>query len=164
MIAVIARRLGGSRDQAFFAALLATGSTALLYMARHLTSYDLALMFGLIGVCVAVRRPSTSMSSVLTGIWAVATFLAYAGAWSLAAAACAIHVLDAISLRDGIRRATLMMLGMTTVVTAMIIGYRWAGISWVDSLRAFAGTITQGDFSEGWWLPFAISGRRSTCC
>jgi hypothetical protein len=155
LIAVIARRLGGSRDQAFFAALLATGSTALLYMARHLTSYDLALMFGLIGVCVAVRRPSTSMSTVLTGIWAVATFLAYAGAWSLAAAACAIHVLDAISLRDGIRRATLMTLGMTTVVTAMIIGYRWAGISWVDSLRAFAGTITQGDFSEGWWLPFA---------
>lgn len=155
LIAVIARRLGGSRDQSFFAALLATGSTALLYMARHLTSYDLALMFGLIGVCIAVRRPSTATSSMLTGIWAIATFLAYAGAWSLAAAACAIHVLDAVSLRDGIRRTMLMALGGIGVVAVMIVGYRWVGLSWLDGLRAFAGTIKQGEFSEGWWLPFA---------
>ena len=155
MIAVIARRLGGSRDQAFFAALLATGSTALLYMARHLTSYDLALMFGMFGVFVAVRRPSTMTASVLTGVWAAATFLAYAGAWSLAGAACAIHVLDAGSLRDGIRRTALVAVGGVIVLGVMIIGYGWAGISWLDGLRAFAGTIKQGDFSEGWWLPVA---------
>jgi hypothetical protein len=36
-----------------------------------------------------------------------------------------------------------------------MVAYAAAGMSWVQQLRVFAGAITQGDFSEGWYLPFA---------
>jgi hypothetical protein len=155
LTAAIARRLGATRDESFLAASLAAGSTALLYMSRHLTGYDLALMCGLFAVFAGVRRPGSRLGSVLTGLWAVAAFLAYAGAWPLAAAACAIHVTDAPNRRDAVRRAVLAGAGMALAAGVMMLGYAAAGSSWLQQLRAFAGLITQGEFSEGWSLPFA---------
>src|SRR4051812_243392 len=155
LLAAIARRLGASRDEQFLAALLGAGSIVLFYMSRHLLSYDLALMLGLFGMYVGVRRPLAPFASVLTGLWSVAAFFAYAGAWPLAGAVCAIHVLDAPTVRDAIRRALLVAAGVAPIVVAMMLGYEAAGLSWVDLLRGFAGTITQGEFAEGWVLPFA---------
>jgi hypothetical protein len=123
-------------------------------MSRHLTGYDLALMFGLLAVFVGVRRPGSPSASVLTGVWSVAAFLAYAGAWPLAGAACAIHLADGVDGRDALRRGAFALAGVAIVAAAMMLTYRALGISWIEQLGAFAGLITQGDFSEGWALPF----------
>lgn len=155
LVAAIARRLDATRDEAFVATLLTAASTALLYWSRHLMGYDLALMCGLLGIFVGVRGTGTALRSVATGVWAVSAFLAYAGAWPLAAAACAIHVTDANNLRQAIRRATFASAGIASVVAATVIGFRMAGISWIGALKTFARTVTQGDYAEGWRLPFA---------
>jgi len=112
-------------------------------------------MCGLLGVLVGVRRPAAASSSVLAGVLAMATFLAYAGAWPLAGAVCLIHVIDATSTRDAVRRGVLTLAGVVVVAATMVLAYRVAGESWVGRLRAFSSTITQGEFSEGWSLPFA---------
>ena len=148
----------------FFAALFATASTSLLYMARHLTGYDLALMFGLLAVAIGSRRPSTAMSSVVTGVWAVATFLAYAGAWSVAAAACAIHVCDATSVRDGIHRIVLTMIGVVMPVGVMVAGYRWAGISWLDGCARSPERSSRETSQKDDGCRLSTSGMPSTRC
>lgn len=151
----IAARLGADRDERFVATLLAAGSTTLFYMARHLLSYDLALMLGLVGMYSGMRRPVTAWASLLTGAWSVAAFLAYAGAWPLAAAVGAMHVLDAESRPDAIRRVALVIAGGTPWIVVLVVGYRAAGLSWMNLLSGFAGNVSQGDFAEGWELPFA---------
>lgn len=155
LLARIAGRLGASRDERFLVAVLAAGSTTLFYMSRHLLSYDLALMLGLVGMDVGMRRPATASGSMLTGVWAVAAFLAYAGAWPFAAAVCAMHVVDAASLRDAIRRTALVVAGVMPWIGALIVGYHAAGLSWVTLLGGFARNVSQGDFAEGWALPVA---------
>ena len=155
LVAAIARRLDATRDETFIAALLAASSTALLYWSRHLTGYDLALMCGLFAVFVGVRRTGSAVRSVVTGVWAVTAFLAYAGAWPLAAAVCAIHVADATDIRHGLRRTVFASAGVAAVVAATVTAFRLAGISWIGALSTFSGKVTQGDLAEGWRLPFA---------
>jgi hypothetical protein len=151
--AAIARRLDATSDEAFLAALFAGGSTTLFYMSRHLLSYDLALMCGLCGMFTGVKRPGTAGTSVLTGMWSVAAFLAYAGAWTLAGAVCAIHLADARTLRDVARRAAVVLLGIAAVFAGFAIVYHAAGLSWLQRMVEFAGTVRQGEFDEGWRLP-----------
>ena len=153
LIAAIARRLDATRDEAFLATVFAGGSTALFYMSRHLLSYDLALMCGLFGMFTGVKREGTRVSSLLTGMWAVAAFLAYAGAWTLAGAVCAIHLADARTMREAVRRALLVLVGIGAMCAGFAMVYRVAGLSWLQQMVEFAGTVRQGEFDEGWRLP-----------
>lgn len=155
LVAAIARRLDATRDEAFLAAMFAGGSTALFYMSRHLLSYDAAMMCGMFGMFTGVTRPGTARTSLLAGGWAAAAFLAYAGAWTLAGAVCAIHLADARTRRDVFRRAVLVMAGVGGVFVGFALLYRVAGLPWLQRMVEFAGTVRQGEFNEGWWLPIA---------
>ena len=146
LVPAIARRLDATRDEAFLAALLAGGSTALFYMSRHLLSYDLALMCGLFGMFSGVKRQGTRASSLLTGMWVVAAFLAYAGAWTLAGAVCAIHLADARTRRDAVRRAVLVLVGVGPGVPR--------------SRSSIASPACLG--CSGWWTLPGRSGRESS--
>jgi len=153
LVAAIARRLDATRDEAFLAALFAAGSATLLYFSRHILSYDLALAFGLAGVWTGVSR-RTVLASVLTGVWAAASFLAYAGAWPLMGAVLAVHVADAPTRSAAARRVASASCGVVATVVILILAYRGAGMSWLTLIRVYSGTITQGEFGEGWRLPF----------
>lgn len=154
LVAAIARRLEASREQAFLAAFLAAASTALLYFSRHLLPYDLALMLGLVGVYAGVNRNGSRRASLATGLWVIVAFLAYAGAWPLTVAAGAVHLADSRSWRDAIRRATWLAVAPAAVIAALVVGFRAAGLSWIKLTLGFAGGVRQGEFAEGWRLPF----------
>jgi hypothetical protein len=153
LLALIAKRSGASDGESVAAGGLLALSTSMLYYARHLLPYDVAMTFGLLAVFVGIGR-GTRAASVLCGVLAACAFLTYTGYWTLGGAAMVVHVLVADSRRAGVRRAVFSALGLTGMIGAVVVGSLAVGENLLRALTEFSHQVDQGDFREGWLLPW----------
>ena len=150
----IARRLGLTPLEAVWVALLAAASTSLLFYARHLFPYDLAITFGLLALHAGTAREARWRDSVACGAYAACAFLVYYGAWTFGAAACAVHVFGGSSPTMACRRGSLAIAGLVLPIAAVVAVSTVTGEDFFLRLRTFSATVTQGSFEEGWRVPF----------
>ena len=154
LLAAIAKRSGATeRDSVIAGALLAL-SASMLYFARHLLPYDVAMTLGLAALYVGLGRGGR-VRSLACGIVAACAFLTYTGYWTLGGAAMVVHVLDAETVKTGLRRAVFSALGLFATIGFAVLGSLAVGENLIRALAAFSGQVDQGDFREGWRLPWA---------
>jgi hypothetical protein len=131
-------------------------SASFFYWSRHLVPYDTAMALALAATWVGIRRGGV-MRSFSTGLIAGSAFLVYNGYWTIATLAVALHcVIGARSVRRVAARAAVALPGfvlptLVPLLTTRVVG----GSDGVAMMREFAGTVTQGDWSDGFSLPFA---------
>jgi hypothetical protein len=153
-VGVIALRLGSPPQEALLAALLAAASTTLFYYARHLVPYDAAMTVALGGLAVAVGRRTTAWSSWGCGVLAGCAFLTYTGYWTLAALVVLTHAFVAPDRLTAIRRGVLAAAGLVTPVASIVAITAPFGGQLIANFRGFSSNVIQGEFAEGWRLPF----------
>jgi hypothetical protein len=157
LVYAIARRGGGDRQEALLAAFLMACSTSLTIYSRHLLPYDPALAFALLALWLGLKQEAGVGRSVLCGLVAAAAFGAYNGYWLLAAVVLAVHVLWAgwrpLAI---IRRALAAGAAFVFPLVALEALSRIRRLpSFIGGMREFSRTVTQGDYAEGWSLPWA---------
>jgi hypothetical protein len=149
----IARRAGAGREEALWGALLAGVSLTLTVYARHLLPYDASLTFFLLALLAGWR--ATPMRSALAGAAALSGFTVYNGHWFLVPLVAAVFVW---LRRSDPRRVGLAGAWSAGAVVGLAVGYAPAlllgEIQLVSGVQYFASTIRDGDFAEGWSLPF----------
>jgi hypothetical protein len=150
----LARAAGAKPPEAEWAALLAASSSALFYYSRHLLPYDCAMAAGLAACLLALRnRPADVWWSgvcaglcyeIYNGYWffvpvAAIALLASRQAWPVRAAAFGRWL-----------AAALLVVVLLTLPGALIGGGKY----W-EVLASFGRSARQGEFREGWSLPWA---------
>lgn len=151
----IARRVGTSRGEALWVAFFMATSASLFYYARHLLPYDTALMLCLAAVWLGVDTRTAVWRSIVCGWVAGFAFLDYNGYWTLALAVGVVHGLFGHLTVNRVKRITAFALGFAALpVLLHLISLELLNPPYLISLMSFAGRITQGDFAEGWQLPF----------
>ncbi len=155
LIYKLSQRSGASPNQSILALLFAASSHALLYYSRHLLPYDTALFFGLLALYVGSNEEPTINTSLACGVLGCLCFVTYNGYWTLAGFAMLVHIFVRNNW-DGIfwRKAILTALGFILPVLLLFILAHAFGINLFSEYRKFASSIRQGDFVEGWSLPF----------
>ena len=154
LLARIARRLGLTPLDAVWVALLAAASISLLFYARHLFPYDLAITFGLLALYAGTAGDARWRDSAACGAYAACAFLVYYGAWTFGAAACAVHAFGGSSPKIMFRRGLLTLAGLVLPISAVVAVSALTGEDFFLRLRTFSATVAQGSFEEGWRLPF----------
>jgi hypothetical protein len=152
----IARRIGGSPFEAAAAATLTAAATTMLYYGRHFLPYDCAMAIGLFAIWIGVKRGGGPVRSAFVGLLAAATVLTYAGYWTLAGAALAIHLAQRpVSARDLWRRTwPSFACFVAGLVGATLLHRAVTGGDLRGLIAGYATTVDQGTFSEGWSLPW----------
>lgn len=154
LIGRIARALGAGELEALLASALLALSASFLYFARHLLPYDMAMTLALTATYAGLRSDSYIRGSFLCGVLAGCTFFTYHGYVTMAAAAQVVNVCAARSWREAIWRALFSASGLSFVIGLTIGVDALLGGRLLQTLPAYAGAVTQGDFDEGWRLPF----------
>jgi hypothetical protein len=149
----LARRLGAGRRESVLASALMAMSSSAFYWARHLVPYDVAATFALLAL-YAGTGPPRARSSWLCGVLAGCVFLAYAGYWTLGAAAVLVPLVHMQGRRHRVRHLTLAALGLATAPGALVVASAVAGGGMLDGYLNFADGVSQGSAAEGWRLPF----------
>jgi hypothetical protein len=146
----VAHRAGANEREALWAAMAMAASNAMFYWSRHLMPYDVALFWALASASCALRARPRHRDSWLAGLFGFASFVTYAGSWSLVGCILMLHVLAAWrSWRTLLSRAALGLVGLGGPF-ALLLTIDWRlGVDLVASYRGFATTIIQGDFNEG---------------
>lgn len=156
IVAQIARRLGADETEVLVTAMLLVCSTSWTYYSRHLLPYDVSIAFALLGLLLAVQNPAHRVSLWACGASCAAAFLSYSGSWALVAFTLSTPVfLQSQTVLQRVLTATKVVGGFFIPVLALFIGSALAGRSLLADYLAFARTVTQGSFAEGWSLPFA---------
>jgi hypothetical protein len=152
----IARRSGGDEREAMTAALLMASSGAMVLYSRHILPYDCSMALAMLSLWIGLDDRPGFRRSFLAGVVASLAFLTYFGYWLLAATVLVIHCLRGLpSLTDTVRRGLAAGLGLASpILLALAIGYARHADP-IGVAKGFTGTITQGDFAEGWYLPWA---------
>lgn len=155
LIFLLARRAGASEREALFALGLAAASHSLLYYSRHLMPYDTAMTFGLLSLYLGLKKEATVKATLLCGTLGFLCFITYNGYWLLAGFAMICHVFAGErSIRAFLRRGVLLATGFAIPLLGIMLVSSLAGIHFLAEYTQFANTVTQGDYSEGWSLPF----------
>ena len=151
----IARRTGRSKREALVAMGLMAASGAMLHTSRHLLPYDVSLFFGLLAIWLVHGRRSL-LATFGMGLCVFMVFMSYNAYWILAGL---VGVYAGIQLlMDPERRwKTLPVLagGALLLPIAQMVLASSMGYSYLQSLKNFSATITQGTWSEGWWIGWA---------
>ncbi len=171
----IARRAGYTEYASLLVLILAAATMSLLYFSRHLLPYDTAMTFGLLAVYVALGEQSNVKTSLACGALSFACFITYNGYWPLAGLAMLAASLQAkrsnshdgggdrfVALRvprhDGfwviLQQGFITSIGFTLPALFLVGVSAGVGTDLVTEYRSFSNTVTQGQFSEGWSLPF----------
>jgi hypothetical protein len=155
VLAAIARELGADDVESLVAAALLAMSASFLYWSRHVQPYDLAMLFVLLALLVGVRSGATSRRMYLCGMISGVAFLTYPGYWSSVVAVPAICVIQcSVNGRNAIRNSLLTILGGLSVLgLAVAIDLVFGGYL-LKRFISYSGTVNQGNFQEGWRLPF----------
>ncbi len=149
----LARRLGGARPEARWAALLAAASNSLFYWSRHLVPYDMALCFALACLYVSVHPTPTWRQSLLAGWLGFLTFVTYNGYWAFVAAALTLHVLRAWpSWKSLVLRAVGGLVGLLGSFLLLLFVASVMQVDLWNGYVDFYGTIKQGEFSDGYLM------------
>ena len=155
LIGRIAADLGASPRESLLAAALAAMSNSLFYYARHLLSYDCAMMLALIALHLNLS-PAVRMSRAFAaGVLAGCTFLTYAGYWTLGGAALLLPLIRVPTWPAHVVRAVTSGCGLVGFLGAAMGISAALGGHLLKDLMSFSGTISQGRFEEGWRLPLA---------
>jgi Flp pilus assembly pilin Flp len=149
-------RAGADEKEALFAVFNLGTSNSLFYFSSHLLPYDLAMVFGMLALYTGVSDKFSKSGSFLTGLLGSFAFVTYNGYWSLAVFAIFVHVLYALKFRHRVLvRIIFMLLGfLAPFVAIYFLGMFLSGENWLKEYLTFAGTVVQGDYSEGAVLPF----------
>jgi len=153
LLALIARRSGATYAEALGAGALLALCNSMFFYARHLLPYDVAMSFGLLALSIGVGHGGRP-SSIVCGVAAACAFLTYLGYWTFGGVALVIHVVNAESRKAALRRVLFGGVGLVGTIGGVILGSALAGENLVRALRAFSGQVDQGDFREGWRLPW----------
>lgn len=155
LLAAIARELGADEVESLLAAGLLAISTSFLYWARHLMSYDLAMMFALAALLLGIRRGATAGGLYRCGLVAGLVFLTYPGYWTTIVVVAAFCIMRrSTSVRDDLAKALAMAAGILTLPGLAIVISHAAGGHMLERLKTYSGIIAEGSFQEGWSLPF----------
>lgn len=150
LIHALARAAGADETEACWAALLLAATNTFFYFSRHLVPYDWAMAAALASLCCTLRgRP------VAAGALAALAFELYNGYWFLVPAAGLGVWLSQPDWpargRASVRWAAGFAGALGLVLTPGAIA---GGKFFWDTLVYFSGTVLQGDFAEGWSLPW----------
>jgi hypothetical protein len=155
LIYLLAQRMGASQYERLLALGIAASSQSLLYYSRHLMPYDTAMTFGLLSLWVALQKQSTLKTSLLCGAFGFLCFLTYNGYWTLVTFAMVCHLfVGEKRLPSVLQRGLLLATGFAIPFLLVVASAKLAGINLLTEYATFAGTVNQGEFSEGWSLPF----------
>jgi hypothetical protein len=151
----LAQRLGGSSKEALYAILLASSCLSLLYYARHLFPYDMAMSFGLLALYLALTQNRSARTSAVCGVFGFLCFITYNGYWSPAAFAMLVNIfVNEGRTTEIFHKAVFTAIGFITPLVLLVVGMLLTGKDMISAYRLFATSITQGSFVEGWSLPF----------
>jgi hypothetical protein len=155
LVYAVARRSGADEDESVLAALLLFSSTNMLMHAQHFFPYDLSLAVFLAAVWLAVS-PRTR-DAALAGVLAGAGFAIYEGYWLLVGGTGLILLWYAPRTPRGVAsRLGMFFLGVAIVPATLVAISAMRGRSLLAATAQFSETVSHGDFSEGWSLPFAF--------
>jgi hypothetical protein len=124
---------------------------------RHLLACEPALCVGMIALMLAVERQRTAALGFLVGMISAFTVTVYPGYFLFALIPGVVVAgldgsVDATAAR--LRRTAAFICGFAVIIAATEIVCRAAGVSYIAAARALSGSISQGDFDEGWvFLP-----------
>jgi hypothetical protein len=154
LLYAISRRLGGGSGEAVLAAWLGAVSACLAYFSRHLLPYDTSLAIALLALWVGLKRDPRPGRSLSCGALAGAAFLTYNGYWLVSAAVILIHSLLRVrSAGEAFHRWAFAGLGLVAPFGLLLAASALFG-NLPAHLLQFASAVNQGDFSEGWSLPW----------
>ena len=163
LAAAISRRLYGDRNTATSAALLMTCLASMAVYARHLLPYDSSMAFALLALWVGLspnhENPS-ARRSIACGLAASMAFLTYHGYWTMTGAVLLFHVFyGGFSTWENrlllLRRGLYAAIGFLLPITFLQIALRHLGdIHFLYVLLGSSTLISQGEFHEGWSLPW----------
>ncbi len=152
----LGRRLGLDAQATITGCVLLGLSNSMLYFSRHLVPYDAALCLVLLSACVGATSRVSLRRSMICGCLAGLALATYSGYWAGALSAPLVH----IALRSRVpfelsRRVFGLVVGFLAPILLLLwINVTTVGPGFVDGTIAFAGSAVQGDFREGWSLPW----------
>lgn len=151
----ILKRSGASEKVSLYALILAACCMSLLYYARHLMPYDLAMTFGLLALYVAIAEKPDAKTSLACGGFSFLCFITYNGYWSLSGFAMLAHALAGnTNILEHIKKGLVAALGFILPAILLMAAANWLGIDILEEYQVFATSINQGSYAEGWSLPF----------
>ena len=156
LIFLLSKRVGASAREALFALTFSALSQCLFFYVRHFLPYDVSMTFGLLALYVGLTDRESARRSLVCGALSFLCFVTYNGYWSLAALAMLVHASRrSETMGNKIQRGVSLGLGLILPLFALIACAAPLGIDLLEEYTHFAQTITEGNFEEGWSLPFA---------
>lgn len=156
LIFLLSKRVGASAREALFALTFSALSQCLFFYVRHFLPYDVSMTFGLLALYVGLTDRENARRSLVCGALSFLCFVTYNGYWSLAALAMLVHASRrSETMGHKIQRGVSLGLGLILPLFALIACAAPLGINLLEEYRHFAQTITEGNYEEGWSLPFA---------
>ncbi|HEY3998265.1 MAG TPA: hypothetical protein VGO93_05330 [Candidatus Xenobia bacterium] len=154
MIYRVAIRAGATAVEALAAALLLGCSACFFYFSRHLLDYDASMFFLLIALELALQ-PGSRWRSGWTGLMCGIGFLTYMGHWAFTLVVLGMHLYRLPSARRW-SHGLAMAYGFAFLPVLFTIATGAIGDEpWLLAAKGIADRGTDGDFNEGWSLPWA---------
>ena len=117
--------------------------------------YDTSMTFGLAALYVALKYKPTIKKSLACGGLSFLCFITYNGYWSLAGLAMIVHVLRKNEgIADLLQKGLFTATGFIAPVILLLTVANRFGTNLLTEYRTFATTVSQGNYAEGWSLPF----------
>ena len=155
LIFILSQRTSRSSTEPIFTLILAACSHSLLYYSRHLFPYDLSMSFGLLALYAVLAGKNFIKSSLICGGLSFLCFITYNGYWAWSAFVLLANILFSSETITRLLQKTLVTaIGFLTPLALLIFVMLGAGTDMISLYRLFATSITQGNFQEGWSLPF----------
>jgi hypothetical protein len=156
LLHAIVRKLGGSPEAAFLAALFLACASSTLHLTRHLVPYETSLTFALWAIWVGVAREWRLRTSLLCGVLCALSFLTYNTYWITNFAVLVIHAVRGTEWRFRLKRGLSVAVAFwVPLLLLSLASVSRGGDSLFSALSQLAASVTQGDYREGWSLPWA---------
>ena len=141
---------------ACLSALLYALTVSNLYQTRFVLLMDLSMMFFLLAFrTVQFAGSACPLRRFLAGLLCFATFFTYYGYWMIAGWGLVYASLSgAQSLRQIVRFGLLAAIGFLLPMTAFFLLLHSFDVDWWQRLQWFSSTAIQGDFVDGFLIPF----------
>jgi hypothetical protein len=158
LVYFIAKRLKASEPEALLATVFMAVSNTMFYYSQHFMPYDSSMFLTLLALLLMLAIKTDLGHNILIGALLSMSFIVYSGHWTF------IFVIGIIYLNQLFyhkRRLLLAVIGIGIggifVIVIRILIDIWLGRSpsdFISQLINFSGTVTQGDFSHGWYFSF----------
>jgi len=154
LVYCIAIRLYQCNRRALIAAFLYTFSFSSIYQVRHVLPHDLALAFILSSYWLTLYSRKYS-ATFLCGILCFLCFFTYYGYWIASGTGLAFAAFyQSRNFPDLLKKSIILVTGFISPLLLFYFAGLAAGVDLSKQFLHFSNTIVQGDFSEGYLLPF----------